>query len=278
MGGRLFDEVEKIKKEEISKVLERVSYITSLPLDYLELRILGSGAKNKKGEFGKKSALGDLDIGIDNYTLDEFFDSKLLSKKSPSDICILKGFGIISTKVDLRNKFVQVDFIFGKLDLLKFMYHYSEKSNFPSSYRNILMRELVSAKRREVYEDGKLVALVGPTLIYNKGIVNQWRHFPLSKNGKERLKRIVNISLEEFNKLYPKHRGFEREMLINKPEKIIKFIFPNQNLTIKDFDSFESIRNIILRVMRIQHPSHYVKVFNLFWKEVSTENNEKSIP
>lgn len=240
----------------------------------LEDLLLGSAAKSKSGIYGKKETMGDIDIAVDekNYNFDEFL-SKIVQKLGSENVGKpMKGMGIIPTMIPIGGDesgklgYTQVDFMIGNPRLLTFTYKSPDiaggQSKYNGIYRNILMSSLLQNMRRQVRdsETKEIIALVGPSLLLNRGIVTQWRHFPLRKDGTGRLTTMKAISREEFDELYPEHKGKEKEMTLSGPEDIIEFIFPGANLKSEDIDSFEELRDLII----IHKVDHAENIFNRF--------------
>ena len=262
MGGNAFPEASGISKSEIEATLKYISPIVGIPyasktdakgkiLKYgLEDSTMGSAGKTNAGTFGKKDMVGDIDIAVDEkeYEFDALV-SRLVQKLGPENVAKpMKGLGTIPTKMPIGGNeskgFVQVDFMLGNPKLLTFTYSSPDPesmSKFKGVYRNILMATVLQNMRRQVRdpETQEIIALVGPSLLINKGIVQQWRHFPLRKDGKGRLKTMKAISRDEFDGQYPDQKGKEKEMTLDGPEDIVDFLFPNANAKPADLDSYE---------------------------------------
>jgi len=181
----------------------------------------------------------------------------------------MKGLGTIPTKIPVAGNstkgYVQVDFMFGKTDLLKFTYNSPDPeslSQYKGVYRNILMSSILQNMRRQVRdpESQEIIALVGPSLLINKGIIHQWRHFPLRKDNTGRLKTMKAISRGDFDTQYPEHKGKEREMALDGPQDIVNFIFPGANAKPADLDSFEKLRDLVIT----HKPAESESIFNRF--------------
>lgn len=280
--GKLF-KTNPINRENIEATLKFLSPIVGIPYKTekdskgnvirlgLEDSTLGSAAKTNAGIFGKKDIVGDIDIAIDEKQID--FDrlvSRLVQKLGPENVDRPRfGQGVIPTKVpvagDSELGYVQVDFMFGNPELLKFTYNSPDpesNSKYKGVYRNILMSAILQSMRRQVRdpETQEVIALVGPSLLLNKGIVQQWRHFPLRKDGKGRLTTMKAISRNEFDELYPKHKGREKEFTLTSPKEIINFIFPGSSAKPEDIDSFEKLRDLVIKYK----PEQAEDIFNRF--------------
>lgn len=284
MGGNAFPEATgPISKADIEATLKYISPIVGIPysskLDKkgkitkygLEDSTMGSAGKTNAGVFGKKDMVGDIDIAVDEneYDFDKLV-SRLIQKIGPENVARpMKGLGVIPTKMPIAGNeskgFVQVDFMFGDPKLLTFTYSSPDPesmSKFKGAYRNILMATILQNMRRQVRdsETQEIIALVGPSLLLNKGVIQQWRHFPLRKDGDGRLTTMRAISREEFDKLYPDHKGKEKEFTLDSPDDIIDFIFPKANAKPSDLDSYEKLRDLIIKHM----PEQSEDIFNRF--------------
>lgn len=282
-GGHALTGVGSINRKEIEATLRYISPIIGVPYEStkdkkgntiklgLEDSTLGSAGKTNAGEFGKKETVGDIDVAIDEkiYDFDQMV-SRLAQKLGPENMGKpMKGLGTIPTKVPVGGNsakgYVQVDFMFGKPDLLKFTYNSPDPeslSEYKGVYRNILMSAILQNMRRQVRdsETQEIIALIGPSLLVNKGVINQWRHFPLRKDNKGRLKTMKAISREEFDALYPDHKGKEKAMTLDGPQDIVNFIFPKGNAQPADLDSFEKLRDLVIK----NYPNDAEAIFNRF--------------
>jgi len=246
----------------------------------LEDLTLGSAGRTLDGSFGKKEMVGDIDVAIDenNYDYDKFL-ARLVEKLGPENIGKpMPGMRIIPTQVPVSgtgNEYVQVDFMFGSPDLLKWTFNSPDpasESEYKGSYRNILLNSLVQNMRRQVRdsESQEIVALVGPSFLRDRGIVQQWRHFPMRKDETGRVKTMRAISRQQFAENYPEHVGKEKEFTHNKPQEIIEYLFPNSGLKTEDLDSYEKMRDAIIRY----RTNEAENIFNRFSSNLHREGLE----
>lgn len=158
--------------DEIDPTLMKISKAIKLPFDMLKDNALGS--------VGKAEFSGDIDIALDKeeYTLDELETTLRTSgitdtKKSP-------GLGIISFGFPIENfdpskkhpskertGIVQVDFMLGKPEWLKFGFHSAgDKSKFKGVYRTILISSVSSAMAQAYFDPDteELIGRFGPAL------------------------------------------------------------------------------------------------------------------
>ena len=292
MGGKALG-TGPISSSDIEATLRYISPIVGIPYSTernekgkvirpgLEDLTLGSAAKTNAGAFGKKETVGDIDIAVDDskYEFDQLV-SRLVQRLGPKNVGRpMSGMGVIPTKVpvagDESKGYVQVDFMLGKTDLLKFTYHAPDPesySEYKGTYRNILMSAILQNMRRQVrdQESKEIIALIGPSLLLNKGVVQQWRHFPKRKDDTGRLSTMRAIGRGEFNELYPEHAGKEKEMILDNPQEIVNFLFPGSNATLEDLDSYERLRDLIIK----HKPDQAEDIFNRFAASLTKQGLE----
>lgn len=237
----------------------------------LEDSTLGTSSKSNAGDFGRHDTIGDIDIVIDEskYDSDKFI-SRLVKKLGPENIGKPVNGGItIPTKVPVGGvegaNLVEVDFVIGNPELLKFTHHSPDPENL-SEYngiaRNEMMRAILQDSRRQVRdpETKEIMALVGPSYFLDKGFIQEWRHFPMKEDGSGRQSVNRPISRGEFAETYPDHVGKEKELMLTSPKDMMEHMFPKANTKIEEYDSFESIRDLV-----IEHkPDRAESIFNLF--------------
>lgn len=292
-GGHALEGVGAISREEIEATLRYISPIVGIPFESikdkqgnitrygLEDSTLGSAGKTNAGQFGKKETVGDIDVAVDEkyYDFDKIV-SRLTQKLGPENMGKpMKGLGTIPTKVPVGGNsakgYVQLDFMFGKPELLKFTYSSPDPeslSEYKGVYRNVLMSAILQNMRRQIRdtETQEIIALVGPSLLVNKGVINQWRHFPLRKDNKGRLKTMKAMSRSDFEAQYPDHKGKEKEMTLDGPQDIVNFIFPGANAKIADLDSFEKLRDLVIK----NKPDESESIFNRFASSLQRQGME----
>lgn len=288
MGGKALH-TDPIDRADIEPTLKFLSPLVGIPFlsehdkkgnitRYgLEDLTLGSAGKSLNGQFGKKDLVGDIDIAVDEnkYNYDKFL-SRLVEKLGPENIGKpISGMRIIPTKIlvgGIGDKYVQVDFMFGKPELLKWTFNSpdpSSSSEYKGSYRNILLTSLIQNMRRQIRDPQtqEIIALVGPSFLRDRGIVQQWRHFPTRKDGNGRTKTMKAINRKQFSEMYPEHVGKEKEFVLEKPQEIIEFLFPKANLKANDLDSYEKVRDAIISYQTEQAEN----IFNRFSSNLQRE-------
>jgi len=277
------EDTKPITGSDIESTLKYLAPIVGIPYDSvrdksgkiikygLEDSTLGTSSKSNAGNFGKKEIIGDIDVVIDEnkYDSDKLI-ARLVRKLGPENIGKpVNGGMTIPTKVHIggleSSNLVEVDFIIGNPELLKFTHHSPDPENL-SEYngiaRNEMIRAILQDSRRQVRDPDtkEVMALVGPSYFLDKGFIQEWRHFPMKKDGSGRQQSNKPISRQEFTELYPDHAGKEKELMLSKPSEMIEYMFPKANIKPELFDSFESIRDLV-----IEHkPDRSESIFNLF--------------
>lgn len=289
MGGKALN-TNPINRRDIEPTLKYLSPIVGIPfisekdnkgniVRYgLEDLTLGSAGRISEGSFGKKEMVGDIDIAVDEskYDYDKFL-ARLVEKLGPENIGRpIAGMRIIPTKVPAggvnESQYVQVDWMFGKPDLLKWTFNSPDpvsESQYNGAYRNILLNSLVQNMRRQVRdpESQEVIALVGPSFLRDRGIVQQWRHFPMRKDESGRTKTMRAISRQQFAETYPEYVGKEKEFTYDKPQEIIEYLFPNSGLKTEDLDSYEKVRDAVIRY----RTNEAENIFNRFSSNLQRE-------
>lgn len=248
-----------INRKDLEQTLKALSPALGIPYKStkgtlgLEDATLGSAGKTNAGVMGKKEILGDIDIAIDDskYTKEEMY-SRLSDKfengdvvKSGTNICIK-----MPVAGDPDKGFVQVDLMFGKTDMMKWYWSSPDpesNSKYKGVYRNLLMAELFIVMRDKIRdpETQEIVAELGPLFSPGKQVKTIWRS-KKQISGKI-LKNAKEISKQEFEEIYPEYKGKAKEMVIDTPESIVEFMFPGANLKPYDIDSYEKLKDAIIK-------------------------------
>lgn len=262
-GGNAFDDVGPMSRSEIEATLKYVSPLVGIPYKStknqpgLEDSTLGSAGKTNAGEFGKKETVGDIDIVVDHskYDFDELV-SRLTQKLGPENMGKpMKGLGTIPTRIpvggDPSKGYVQVDFMFGKWDLLKWSYTAPDpesNSKYKGVYRNVLLASIFIAMRDYLRdpETQELMAEIGPMFAVNTGVYTNIAHWPKKKDG-TRVKGKKKITKQEFRELYPEYKGPIKEIHLDDPQDIVDFLFPTANARAKDLDSYEKLKDLLIK-------------------------------
>jgi hypothetical protein len=296
MGSKVFkEETSAISGDDIESTLRHLSPIVGIPFESVYDKAgkvvkcglgdltMGTSAKNLSGEFGKTAKIGDIDIAIDESIIDKnAFIARLVKNLGPDRIGKpVNGGSTIPTKIDIGGNegsgLVEVDFTVGNPDLLKFTHHAPSQETASSHNgiaRNEMMRAILQDSRRQVRdpESKEIMALVGPNYFLDRGFIQEWRHFPMREDGVGRRKNNKPISRHSFYELYPDHAGNEKEMMVDKPQEMIEYLFPKANVKMESFESYETIRDLV-----IEHkPDRAESIFNLFVQGM--QRKEQPVP
>lgn len=257
MSGNMFesDLVKPINKSQLQQIVANLEFklgsFHMLTNPSIRHRTLGSSAMSLNGELGRKDLMGDIDIAISYSSGDPAIDlatiEEYLKKAFPSmEVRSRASLKIVSLLYKLaEDHFVQIDFILGDLDVLKFMFTSPDPSHFTNYkkgfYRNFYISALTQMLRNVQYEDGEPVAFAGPKLDRHKGITFEYRHHAKRKNGNGRVKQITKISKDEFNSLYGTDINLP-ETVLSSPVDIINHFFPNSTQPSSFYDTVENFR------------------------------------
>ena len=158
MGGRAFENLSRIKRADIPLTLDFLAPILQIEPVYL--------ATNMMGSCGKQADSGDIDIALDmnKFSKTDFFDitkraqahfgvgAVSVSGKSVFDFSALIANAQFNMSVPIphTNDYVQVDFIYGNAEWLKFS-HWS--AGDASDWKGVFMSQTygVLAKMKVLY-------------------------------------------------------------------------------------------------------------------------------
>lgn len=249
MGGNAFKnfELRRIKREEIPGTLQDIAQVLGkhgLTLDYLKNNLMGST--------GKKADSGDIDIAVDEKTINLHKILQTLQTYLGNQQIISKGLkgGQINTawpiQGDDKNGFIQVDFIAGNPEWLKFSHHSpGDASDYPGVYISTAMGVL--AKMNKDYEQhddhGNRTARVGLQYDLEKGLHRSWQMQKRTGQGPSRVSPDEwesNVRLDPGKKLPPR---FTRINYIDNPEAVLDVLLPGTKPS--DVDTFEKLYRVI---------------------------------
>jgi len=260
--------------------IQNISSATGLSIDYLLNNVLGS--------VGKKSMSNDIDIAIDttqfgaNY-INELEDRLIKQLGAENVKAHNKNNGQLYTRIKIagvnpgsviingtQSEFVQVDFMFGVGDLLKFSYHSptTNESEYKGALRTQFLMRIVGNLRHLPHHgwvqfDGeRLVASAGAVLTLDRGILWRYKHsFGKSDGSYDASKVIKTPSLhkdnpEEFATFHAlvKQRWPETSeddlkkgyIKTADPEDIADLIF-GREAKASDLNTFENIYKIFMQ-------------------------------
>lgn len=217
----------------------------------IRYRTLGSSSMAIDGSLGRKELMGDIDIAVSYSSGDVVMDlatmEGILKKAFPlMEVASRQSLKIVSLLYKLSSEHeVQVDFILGDLEIIKFMFTSPDPHHVTKFakgfYRNFYLSALTQSLRFTVFDGTEPVAFAGPKLDRHKGITFEYRHHPLKKVGSGRTKQIKQIDKQEFNKLYGTNIELPTRTL-DQPEEIIKHFFPKSTKSVEEYDTVESLR------------------------------------
>lgn len=261
MGGKAFQGItRRIKQPEIESTLrwlQRNWTAAYLNGGQLTEHLLGSA-----GQLNYDQDAGDLDLNLHIELYDQAQVAKdLIALLGEDYVKPRPGNNQIFTAVpidgDPKNGYVQVDFMFGNYEWQKFSYWSSKRgrgrvwgsrseTGFKGLYRTELIKAIVAFNSDWVLEeDGEMVARVGPTFFHDKGLVWRYRHRPMRKDGKGRVKALEEVTKDEFLALYPGAMTAKTDQMID-PEKVAQLLF-NEHVNAHELATIEYIAQLLRR-------------------------------
>lgn len=273
MGGNAFKnlDIQRVSRDDIPKVLLDISNSTSIPLSYLETNLMGS--------CGKQETSGDIDIALNNTNLafygvedkPTFTLKKLLLElrsclpETQLSTSTLKS-GQIQTAWRLGEHFVQVDFVEGDADWLKFS-HYSPGLDFSpypgvlmSSWYGVLAKSLVDYR---IKKDDVTIGKVSLVFDIEKGLMRKWK---LQKGNTPRLS-YVDADVFESKFVCPRFTRFTELNVDN----VLSILF-SPTVTFNDVDSFDKLVETTKKYHEDKFPSIVLK----YWEMLSRSSFKKS--
>lgn len=143
MGGKCFNNVSRINKEDISATISEVEKVTSLALLGFEL-----------GSVGKKPTSGDIDLAIGTDIDVALLQSKLEQSLGSGNVRKIGKLLTCSFPVANKDSRVQVDFLQGDVKWLKILYHSGNNSKYSGAHRNGAIRAILRATKIDSKFDG----------------------------------------------------------------------------------------------------------------------------
>lgn len=260
-----------IHKHDISDTVKVIANLVEIFPDELMDGLLGSA--------GKQEVSGDIDLAIED-TLENIVD---VLERNNASFKVNKGLNCVHLLVEIKGPKreipnytgkVQADLFFGEKEWLKFS-HFSagDKSKYKGMYRTILLSSIISAITDFVdYDEGQLIAKVGPILNLGEGIRTQYRIAPAKKNGQGYLKKLIEVKADDriFNNRYGTIKT--QHININTPREAVSFIFGPKtsmvdgdrkynDITAQDLGSFEKVHRLMLERIPIKKQQIIQKIF-----------------
>jgi hypothetical protein len=255
MGGNAFKNLElrRIKREEIPATLQDIARVLGkygLTMDYLKNNLMGST--------GKKPDSGDIDIAVDEKSMDLHDILPSLRSYLGDDQIVSKGLkgGQVNTawpiQGDEKKGLIQVDFISGNPEWLKFSHHSpGEKSAYPGVYISTAMGVLAKMnKDYEAHDDaGERTARVGLQYDLERGLHRSWQRQKVKGQGPSKVSADdweTNVTPPPGEKFPPR---FTRINYVDNPEAVLDMLLPG--VKPKDVDTFEKLYSVIKK-----HPKY----------------------
>ncbi len=251
MGGNAFKtlNLSRIKREDINATLQYVSANLDIPHDYMIQNLLGSA--------GKQADSGDLDIALDDtlYTKQSLRDIADKVRTAYGNEYVktktLKG-GQIQTvwhivSVPMLGELVQVDFILGNADWLKFT-HYSpglDRSPYKGVFVSQCLGVLAKMKRDWTYPEGAIKDdrewEVSWAYNLEKGLRRRWRS---RKQPDQNLSEVDPDWFETNCPVVPPR--FIRTGYISDPQEAVRLLLGNGILP-SHIETFEQLWDVLKR-------------------------------
>lgn len=199
MGGKAFDDVLPIPRENVQKIVDEFVHMAGIR----NYEILGSA--------GKKPMSGDIDIGLsrDAYHIKRVYGDLIsfLSLKNLNTRAM--ALGQLFCRFGDENGPLQIDVQVGDLDLLRFTYWSPDEgtSEYTGLHRTELLKACAKVLDSETREhDGSVVARTGYTLMPNEGLVHstRWRKPLVKGHGYvSRMNEVEIMDIPVFTKHFP---------------------------------------------------------------------------
>lgn len=248
MGGNAFENTSPIKREHIQYTL----FDLGRDLSNLKNCNLGDLTKLMLGSAGKKPISGDIDLNIDNtkYHIGKV-ETALRQLLGAKNVKYKPGTNQIFTSVHVPStgERVQVDFMFGKKDWQEFSYFSSPESAYKGLYRTELLKAITAyTSDYTSFENGELIARVGPTFFHDRGCIWRNRYRPFRKVG-DKTKRVLafkEVDTDEFDKEFPDCKILTTPFTIDTPGTFC-FYFMGDSVKPSEVETYEGIRDLVLK-------------------------------
>ncbi len=263
-----------IHKHDISDTIKVIAGLVEVYPQELMDGLLGSA--------GKQKVSGDIDLAIED-TLENIVD---VLEQNNANFKVNKGLNCVHLLVEIKGPKreipnytgkVQADLFFGEKEWLKFS-HFSagDKSKYKGMYRTVLLSSIISATTDFVdYDNGQLIAKVGPILNLGEGIRTQYRIALAKKDGQGYIKKLIEVKADD-NTFNDRYGIIKTEHIdINTPADAARFIFRDRVvhkknidskssrkiITTKDLESFEQVHKLMLECIPIKKQQIIQKIF-----------------
>lgn len=212
MGGKCFDNVSRIAKEDILPTIASLEVVVGI-----------SFMNRTLGSVGKKPTSGDIDLAIDPAIDTIALANTLISALGQSNVRRVGKLLTCSFPVTGRKSNVQIDFLQGDLEWLKLLYHSSDKSQFTGAHRNGIIRAILRVRNcKYIFDDIDVIEKLKYTWSPTKGLC------------------LVNQKRKKVPSGYTK--TWSTEIISVVPiDKIPAVIFNDTRATVGDLDSLETL-------------------------------------
>ena len=286
MGGNAFPQIDlvRIKKEDIPATVYYVVDtlgLTNLTYDYAMNSLMGSS--NKKATSGdldicmnthKARFVGEVDRPVFNKhnTLERVM--KVLPKERINTQTFRMGNLMMAWPIagDENNGFVQVDFVFGKFEILQFT-HYSPAEG-ESEFKGVFLSQALGIlakmhKDWELYDEvnDERIARAGLHLSLEHGLFRSW----------EARRRIgmgaSKCTPDEFETRFANAPRLTRIGYVDCPDEILRILF-RANVTHEEINTFEKFLNVFYKYHGDRYDEFYERfIFSAGGSQISKAND-----
>jgi len=236
MGGNAFPGLQmvRVRREDVASTVNHVVSVMNMPgFD------MAYAMDNMMGSAGKQADSGDLDFALNNkaarfhgeadlpvFSLRAFAErAREVLPPGHVQTKTLKG-GQFQTAFpvagDPQKGFVQVDFVAGNPEWLKFSHFSPGKDNSP--YKGVMLSTMLGVlakmhKDFELLQDGVRVARVGFRFDLEKGLYRQWKMLKRDGQG------MNVVTADEFETSVPGAPRFPRLNHVTEPSAVLELLF-----------------------------------------------------
>lgn len=280
MGGYALADanVKGIERKDISKTIEYVSRLTSIPVS--DLHPLGS--------VGKLQISGDIDLAVDITIYDpKRIHETLLNVIGPDCGKYNAGTNIGSYAIPIAgaadNGLVQVDLMYvANVEWAKFFYFSpGDKSQFKGAIRNILLSAIASTHKEPnmdafVYDDnGDWLVRVGWGISPQIGLKRMFQLRSKSEITGKWLKAMKNVEPQEIMYAYPDLAFNGLHFIFDNPQDVVTFLFREHDVRPTDVETSEQV---IVLIQRVFSPERTEQIFNVAKKRAAPLAKKMDIP
>lgn len=259
MGGNAFPGLQmvRVRREDVASTVNHVVSVMNMPgFD------MAYAMDNMMGSAGKQADSGDLDFALNNkaarfhgeadlpvFSLRAFAErAREVLPPGHVQTKTLKG-GQFQTAFpvagDPQKGFVQVDFVAGNPEWLKFSHFSPGKDNSP--YKGVMLSTMLGVlakmhKDFELLQDGVRVARVGFRFDLEKGLYRQWKMLKRDGQG------MNVVTADEFETSVPGAPRFSRLNHVTEPSAVLELLFGTP-VDHSEVNTFEKLVSKVRAVM-----------------------------